>query len=423
MHDAGRNTPRFVIPTPAGAVGIVSLTRRRASARARSAVLLEHSFEPLALSRAYRSFVSQSGPIGLVDDAADEATYVLSIGGDIDSGNSWNLPVLLFHLHQRNHAGIADRLAGLGKVGIFATGSLAFDPARDIEAQEIRSEAYALDHKIAAWLAAGTDDLDHAFVFLPPESDAGALERAERCLREAISAGKLHLVRCHTVAEAIEVLAAKPAAPARPASAMRRAAIAAVILTLSAATLAAGVSVLGLEPDVTAAQGLPVTIMPSAVPAKDGVHGADLDPQGGHDQPSIKAASAATAPGITAGAGERTPSKPTPDMPAAVKAVLPAGGRPCFALVVDAAASTLVDVELVARDGYMLLSLPPESCGFLLETKQDVMLGPALAGDLMQVAGADGSRSFFFRAGDRSSARRLRIAGLDGGWLVEHSRD
>lgn len=226
MAGASATKTRLFIPTPAGAVEILSLTVKAGTDRSRSAVLKRQSYEPLGLSARYRQFVSDTGPLGLAGPVPDGRVYILQLSADIDGGDSWNLPVLLFHLIDADH----DCLGAVSRTGsavtIFATGSLAFDPRLSLREQPLKAERYALEEKMKTWLKAAAPFSGKVLVLLPADAEADDLDRAEALARYAL-AGLASVVRCRTVGDAMDALAAlagsrKPAErpvagePARP---------------------------------------------------------------------------------------------------------------------------------------------------------------------------------------------------------------
>lgn len=154
--------PRYTVVAPTTG-GMVRIERIRARPRLQASyAALKGDFRPLALSADYHNFVS--GPLsahGLVEGA-----HELLISEDIDSGRSWEIPVLIAHLLEANarlDAPESDADTGAQPNVIWATGSV--DPELHPQAADY---AVARKCEIAAPLFAEWQDQNRTVHLVVP---------------------------------------------------------------------------------------------------------------------------------------------------------------------------------------------------------------------------------------------------------------
>ncbi|SON56896.1 hypothetical protein HDIA_3355 [Hartmannibacter diazotrophicus] len=418
---------RIFIPTPAGTVEILSITRRQAGGHARSVVLRDQSFEPLRMSGSYRAFTSDAGPLALADPDQQAAMYILQLTHDIDSGDSWNLPVLLAHLLRENHDSLADVLASVGKTDdmplLFATGSLAFDPGRPLADQTFRAETYALENKMAAILSVIEKSGQPAFVLLPASAPESELAGAERLLTGSPARDRIRYHRCRNVGDALAALRASasthgndtkaskgsadtatrsPAGQQSPATATKagskaspsssvwkkRSVLAGLVLVLMAAGgfAALQASWFGEPAGEDVAQEATSEPLPASRPPDPLPEPANATAD---ETAADETASDASAPGSNASPSTAPDASPAPTLPEgfAIAALMAPEGASCFALMTSAIAARHQPLTVTTTEAGSEVTLPPGACGVALSMKPDwqIELSGAMKADLMNI--------------------------------------
>ncbi len=89
--------PTFVIaPTTGGLIHVCGITPRSRQQLNNSFAVIKGDFRPLKMSGDYHRLAS--GPMALAGVADTDVVYELALSGDIDSGRSWELPIVIAHL-------------------------------------------------------------------------------------------------------------------------------------------------------------------------------------------------------------------------------------------------------------------------------------------------------------------------------------
>ncbi|MBH0236847.1 hypothetical protein [Methylobrevis albus] len=408
---------RFLIPTPAGPVEIVAITRRRPSARSRSVVLKDASFEPLAMSPRYRAFVSAEGPLGLPGSGGDDAEFILQLGRDIDGGDSWNFAVLLAHLAERDQDGLAAALGRGPRPVVVATGSLAFDPRRPLAGQVFRAERYALAEKMTSALSSITDaGAAPVIVLLPANAEPSDLAAAEGILA-GLEAPGLRVHRCATVGDGIAALRGTalvrpatektvllpggPPPQAAPRRSVRRMAIAGVVVVSLAAAAAWYGAPPADDPTATAAATSPPADAP-AVAAPDG----DPTPRVADTEPAAEP-QVAPAPTTTA-------ATPATASGLLVEALLAPGGGTCFNVIAGEISAAVVAPPLGEAGSGTIAALPAGTCGLRLGAPAGTVLDIApRVREMMMTAAPPATETTAYaaygRAGVELGGRTLRF--------------
>lgn len=126
ISDVGSTPSTIIIPSTAGPVQVLYLYwDGKASGEMPSGAVIGMTTKPADIAKAYDRFVRR--PTGLVHrlfDEVDPKPYLLSVSADINSGESWQLSVMLAHALEHAGAPISQDLS-VAKRLIWATGTIS----------------------------------------------------------------------------------------------------------------------------------------------------------------------------------------------------------------------------------------------------------------------------------------------------------
>jgi hypothetical protein len=382
-----------------------------------SLVVRQGDYRPLAITKDYDVLTSESGPLASLAPLVRPGPHELRVAGPVDSGNSWELPVLLAHLAVALGAELAAEPAKADLV-LWSTGAVDLDlhildhdyklAAKADCSRGALKEAVAASARIVAILPAGTDASPLRDVL----AQAGA-QHAQVELITNVSAARCALedaLRSSSIPQA-----AAPLPPGPGTSRFLRSAVGATVLVAATALASpAGRDPVGAaidtgvkiadggqrqaDPQEQARTGTSTGTesQPDSTPAEstkpaEPEHTAPSAPA---DPPAPASSSAPAAP-----SAPTSPSAPTAPPPAAAEPPVPVQlaelrdpkGRGCFSVLYENLPPLKVDVPLEGKDRFRAstgrnlcgveLTLNPQSRaqGFDIDLRQQggVVLTPA----------------------------------------------
>jgi hypothetical protein len=198
-----------LLPTT-GALNRVLRVAARPGLRA-SLVVMQGDYRPLAITKDYDLLTSEAGPLAALAPLAKPGPHEMRVAGPVDSGKSWELPVLLAHLVVALGAELAEEPAQADIV-LWSTGAVDLDLRILDHDYKLPAKADHSKTELKEAVAAGAQII----AILPACEDASPL----RDLLTEIGAGHARVDAVDNVAAARTVLeeALRHTVPAAPAT-------------------------------------------------------------------------------------------------------------------------------------------------------------------------------------------------------------